>query len=193
MGIWKKVTLKLGTKWGLPSLNGRHGLNFWRNSKISWRFFWALKFLKEVIPSLSYRQSKFGSKSWYLLLRFYTTLSPNPINKINTSLVWSCVCSLRLWRTITKTITGLSHPWGGRIENITMITTWLECDTQAEIYQHMSIALFIEKPESKVQAIGLGLSLKSYGPPPPHLWGSKACPNLQALMSSMSKKGPLPK
>ena len=56
----------------------------------------------------------------------------NPINKTNTSLVWSCVCSLRLWRTITKTISGLSHPWGVRIENITMITTWLECNTQSE-------------------------------------------------------------
>ena len=80
MGVWKKVLAKLYSKWGLPSLIGRHRPNFWRNPKISapirwriaWRLFWALKFLKKVIPSLSYGRSKFGPKSWYFLLRFYT-------------------------------------------------------------------------------------------------------------------------
>ena len=33
MGVWKKVVVKFGTKWGLPSLNGRHRPNFWRNPK----------------------------------------------------------------------------------------------------------------------------------------------------------------
>ena len=34
LGIWKKVVAKLGSKWGLPSLNGHHGPNFWiPNSK----------------------------------------------------------------------------------------------------------------------------------------------------------------
>ena len=47
-----------------------HGPNFWWNQKISapirqkiaLRLFWALKFLKKVIPSLSYGQSKFSPK-----------------------------------------------------------------------------------------------------------------------------------
>ena len=34
--LWafEKVVAKLYSKWELPSLNGRHGPNFWRNSKI---------------------------------------------------------------------------------------------------------------------------------------------------------------
>ena len=70
-GGLKKVVAKSYTKWGLPSLNGRHGHKLWRNQKISmpiskriaWRLFWAVKFFKKVFPSLSYRRSKFGSKS----------------------------------------------------------------------------------------------------------------------------------
>ena len=70
-GGLKKVVAKLGSKWGLPSLNGRHGHKLWRNQKISmpisktiaWRLFWAVKFFKKVFPSLSYGRSKFGSKS----------------------------------------------------------------------------------------------------------------------------------
>ena len=65
-GGLKKVVAKSYTKWGLPSLNGRHGHKLWRNQKISmpiskriaWRLFWAVKFFKKVFPSLSYGQSK---------------------------------------------------------------------------------------------------------------------------------------
>ena len=72
-GGLKKVVAKSYTKWGLPSLNGRHGHKLWRNQKISmpisktiaWRLFWAVKFFKKVFPSLSYGRSKLGDKSWY--------------------------------------------------------------------------------------------------------------------------------
>ena len=65
-GGLKKVPPKSYTKWGLPSLNCRHGHKLWRNQKISmpisktiaWRLFWAVKFFKKVFPSLSYGQSK---------------------------------------------------------------------------------------------------------------------------------------
>ena len=65
-GGLKKVVAKLGSKWGLPSLNGRHGHKFRQNQKISmpisktiaWRLFWAVKFFKKVFPSLSYGRSK---------------------------------------------------------------------------------------------------------------------------------------
>ena len=77
-GGLKKVVAKSYTKWGLPSLNGRHGHKLWRNQKISmpiskriaWRLFWAVKFFKKVYPSLSYGRSKFGSKSWYFCYVF---------------------------------------------------------------------------------------------------------------------------
>ena len=72
-GGLKKVVAKSYTKWGLPSLNCRHGHKLWRNQKISmpiskriaWRLFWAVKFFKKVYPSLSYERSKSGDKSWY--------------------------------------------------------------------------------------------------------------------------------
>ena len=46
MGVWKKVVAKLGTKWEMQSLNGRHGPNFWRN-------FWKRSFLAWVTDDQS--------------------------------------------------------------------------------------------------------------------------------------------
>ena len=77
-GGLKKVVAKLGSKWGLPSLNGCHGHKLWRNQKISMPIskrialglFWAVKFFKKIYPSLSYGRSKFGSKSWHFCYVF---------------------------------------------------------------------------------------------------------------------------
>ena len=87
---------KYVTKWGVPSLNGRHGPNFWRNQKMSapirkriaCRLFWALKFLKKVIPSLSYGRSKFGPKSEHFLPHFYTSSSIFLAFTVFTSIVY---------------------------------------------------------------------------------------------------------
>ena len=85
-GRLKKMVAKFGT---------RH--NYWQSPKISvairnriaWiLLFWALKFLKKVISSLSYRRSKFGSKSWYFLPHFYTNLSLFLAFTVFTSIVY---------------------------------------------------------------------------------------------------------
>ena len=44
--VWKKVVAKLGSKWGVPSLNGHHRPNFWLNPKMSGDYFGLWIFLK---------------------------------------------------------------------------------------------------------------------------------------------------
>ena len=96
MGVWKKVVAKSVTKWELPSLNGRplraqfltKPKNCCAHQRITWRLFLALKFLKKVIPSLGYGQSKFGPKLWHFLLRFYTNPSLFLAFTVFTSIVY---------------------------------------------------------------------------------------------------------